>query len=178
MELRLETNRLYLLPFNEKDALKVRDLANNKEIAEILGLPYPYELKFAQEWIASQPELIKRCEEFPLKIVSKQLMEIVGTITIRVDKDNNKGELGYWIGKDYWGKGYATESINRIVDYGFSELKLNKIWAAVISRNIASIKVLMKVGLQKEGTLRQNKLILHSYEDVDIFGILKNEYNK
>ena len=83
----------------------------------------------------------------------------------------------YWIGKNYWGKGLATEAVNRMIHFGFIELGLNKIWASAISRNRSSIKVLEKSGLRKEGTLRQNRLLLNTYEDVDVYGILKTEYN-
>lgn len=104
MYIKLESERLYLQPFNKEDAFRITELANNKELANMLGLPHPYELEFAQDWIATQSELIRKGVEYPLTIVSKQSKEIVGTITIRIDKNNNKGELGYWIGKDYWRK--------------------------------------------------------------------------
>jgi [ribosomal protein S5]-alanine N-acetyltransferase len=178
MSLRLETDRLNLQPFKKEDAIRIRDLANNIELASILGLPHPYKLKYAEDWIAIQPEQIKDGVEYPLTIESKEFNEIIGTITIRIDKSNNKGELGYWIGKDYWGYGFATEAVNKIIEFGFNQLKLNKIWASAISRNIASKVVLEKAGLQKEGTLRQNKLLQNVYEDVDVYGLLQIEYNQ
>jgi [ribosomal protein S5]-alanine N-acetyltransferase len=178
MSLKLETERLYLQPFIKEDAFRLKELANNKELATILGLPHPYKLEFAQDWIAAQPELIRKGMEYPLTIVSKQLKEIVGTITIRIDKNNNRGELGYWVGKDYWGKGFASEAVKRMIAFGFIELNLNKIWASVISRNTPSIRLLEKAGLQKEGTLRQNRLLFDQYEDVDVYGLLKTEYDQ
>ncbi len=63
-----------------------------------------------------------------------------------------------------------------MIQFGFIELGLNKIWASAISRNRSSIKVLEKSDLRKEGTLRQNRLLLNTYEDVDVYGILKTEY--
>ncbi|MBS4206319.1 GNAT family N-acetyltransferase [Lederbergia citrea] len=178
MSLNLETERLTLQPFKKEDAIRIRDLANDKELASILGLPHPYELKYAEDWIAIQSDQIEEGVEFPLTITFKELNELIGTITIRIDKSNNKGELGYWIGKDYWGKGFATEAVKRIIDFGFSQLNLNKIWASALARNIASKIVLEKAGLQKEGTLRQNRLLQNEYEDVDIYGLLKIEYKQ
>jgi [ribosomal protein S5]-alanine N-acetyltransferase len=175
MNLKLETVRLILQFFKKEDASRIAELANDKELADILGLPHPYELKYAKDWIAIQPEQIKNGDEYPLTITLKESNEIIGTITIRIDKSNNKGELGYWIGKDYWGKGIALEAVNKIIDFGFNHLKLNKIWASAITRNIASKKVLEKAGLQKEGTLRQNRLLHSEYEDVDVYGILRAE---
>ncbi|MBP3971969.1 GNAT family N-acetyltransferase [Bacillus sp. WL1] len=177
MAIKLETEHLCIEPFTNDDVCRIKELANDKELANILGLPHPYKLEFAQDWIDMQPELIKSGIEYPLGIVSKELREIVGTITLRIDKGNNRGELGYWIGKNYWGKGFATEAVNRMIHFGFIELGLNKIWASAISRNRSSIKVLEKAGLRKEGTLRQNRLLLNTYEDVDVYGILKTEYN-
>ncbi|PAE11048.1 GNAT family N-acetyltransferase [Niallia circulans] len=176
MFLKLETERLYLQPFNIEDAFRIKELANNEELASILGLPHPYKLEYAEDWIATQPELIRNGDEYTLTIVSKESTEIIGTITIRVDKNNNKGELGYWIGRDFWGNGFATEAVKRIISFGFDELNLNKIWASAISRNKASIVVLEKSGLQKEGTLRQNRLLLNKYEDVDVYGLLQVEF--
>lgn len=176
MSLKLKTDRLTLQPFQKKDASRIKDLANNKELATILGLPHPYELEHAEEWIAIQPEQIQEGLEYPLTIVTKNENQIIGTITLRIDKNNNKGELGYWIGRDFWGNGFATEAVNRMIEFGFNHLNLNKVWASAISRNKASTIVLKKAGLQKEGRLKQNRLLQNKYEDVDLYGLLKNEY--
>ncbi|SFJ63686.1 MULTISPECIES: GNAT family N-acetyltransferase [unclassified Bacillus (in: firmicutes)] len=177
MAIKLKSERLCIEPFTKNDACRIKELANDKELADILGLPHPYELKFAQDWIDIQPELIRQGVEYPLGIISKESGEIVGTITLRIDKVNNRGELGYWIGQDYWRKGFATEAVTRMINFGFIELGLNRIWASAISRNKSSIRVLEKSGLRKEGTLRQNRLLLDTYEDVDVYGLLKTEYN-
>ena len=178
MYLKLETKRLRLQPFIQEDSLRIRELANNKEVASILGLPHPYSLEYAEDWILTQPDLIRKGVEYPLAIVSKDLNDIIGTLTIRVDKNNNKGELGYWIGRDFWGNGFATEAVKRMIGYAFIDLNLNKIWATTLSRNKASIMVLEKVGLQKEGTLKENRLLENTYEDVDVYGLLQREYKK
>ncbi|CAG9620420.1 GNAT family N-acetyltransferase [Sutcliffiella rhizosphaerae] len=148
--MKLETERLILKPLVKNDAPRVKVLANNEKLASVLGLPHPYELKHAQEWIDMQPEQIKNETEFPLAIVSKIFNEIIGTITLRINKNNNRGELGYWIGYEFWGCGYATEAVNRMRDFGFKQLGLNKITASALKRNIASTKVLVKAGLIKK----------------------------
>ncbi|MEC1375230.1 GNAT family N-acetyltransferase [Heyndrickxia oleronia] len=173
MQLNFETERLNIQPFKKEDAYKIKELANDEVLSNILGLPYPYKLEHAQEWILTQTDVIAAGSEYPLKIVHKQWNEIIGTVTLRIDKKNNKGELGYWIGTDYWGNGFATECVS---NFGFNELNLNKIYASVLSKNKASKKVLEKSGLQKEGTLKQNRFLLNKYEDVDLYGLLKVEY--
>ncbi|MEJ8767693.1 GNAT family protein [Oceanobacillus sp. HCA-5259] len=119
---------------------------------------------------------MKQGLEYPLAITLKELNLVIGTVTIRIDKSNNKGELGYWIGKDYWGNGFATETVDKLIGFGFNQLKLNKIWASALSRNIGSKAVVEKAGLQIEGQLRQNRLLHGVYEDIDVYGILRTEY--
>jgi [ribosomal protein S5]-alanine N-acetyltransferase len=172
----LHTERLVLRPFSKSDAPSVQNLANNKEVAEIIGLPKPYLLKHALDWIDIQPELFEKEIEYPLAIVQKRTDELVGTITLRVDKDNQKGELGYWIGRTFWGKGFATEAVKRMMLFGIEALELNKICASALSRNIGSITVLQKAGMVKEGVLKQDRLILGTFEDIEIFGILKKDF--
>jgi [ribosomal protein S5]-alanine N-acetyltransferase len=172
----LHTERLVLRPFSKSDAPSVQNLANNKEVAEIIGLPQPYLLKHALDWIEIQPGLFKQENEYPLAIVQKRTDDLVGTITLRVDKDNQKGELGYWIGRPFWGKGFATEAVKRMVFFGIEELELNKIWATSLSRNIGSITVLQKAGLVKEGVLKQDRLISGVFQDFEIFGIVKKDF--
>jgi hypothetical protein len=174
--MRLETERLFIEPFTLNDIHKVAELANNQEIASILGLPHPYESRIAQEWIQGHQQRIEGGTEFPLRIVLKESNEIIGTITLRVDKANNRGELGYWMGRDFWGRGYASDAALRLVDFGFRELGLNRIWATAITRNKSSIRVLEKAGLRHEGILIQNRLLADTYEDVAVFGLVKSDY--
>jgi len=176
MSFTLETDRLTLRPFEQEDAHRIRDLANDKQLASILGLPYPYTIQHAQEWFGIQSDQINNGTEYPLAIISKEISEIIGTITLRIDKGNNKGELGYWIGREYWGRGFATEAIDRIIQFGFSHLNLNKIWASVVESNMPSSHVLKRNGLNKEGILLQDRLLNDEYVDIHVYGLLKGEY--
>lgn len=172
----LNAERIVLRTFKEEDAARIQELANNKEVASIIGLPHPYELAHAKEWIDIQPGLIEEGTEYPLAIYSKDYEAIIGTICIRVDKKNNQGELGYWMGRPYWGHGFATEAVKRMIDFGFSDLGLNKVWAAAITRNEGSMKVLKKAGMKQEGILRENRYVSGTYEDAAVYGVLRREY--
>lgn len=176
MPLLLETERLFLRPYELEDAPIAQRLANDKELANTTFLPHPYSLEDAKNWIRNHPQLIESKEAFPFAVIPKSDEELIGTMTLRVDKLHNKGELAYWIGKDYWGKGYAREASKRVIAFGFEEQKLNRIWAPVMSKNIASGKVMQKAGLKYEGTLKQDILRWNKYEDVDVFGLLKEDY--
>lgn len=99
-----------------------------------------------------------------------------GEITIR-DTANREGEIGYIFHPDYWGKGYATELARLLVNFGFRELNLHRIYATCDPRNGASAKVLEKIGMVKEGRLRENLLIKGGWRDSFVFGIVEHEWN-
>lgn len=174
----LDSERLRLRAFTKKDSPRVQELANNQELANFIGLPHPYKLEYAEGWIDSMPALVEQETEFPFAITLKESDDLIGTITIRMDKMNKRGELGYWMGREYWGRGYATEAVKRLLPFGFEDLNLNKMWASAISRNPSSQSVLLKSGLQKEGTLRQHNYLLDNFEDVEVFGLIKMDYEK
>jgi ribosomal-protein-alanine N-acetyltransferase len=162
----LETERLLFRPYELSDAPRAQKLGNDKDIAQTTFLSYPYTLEIAENWIKGHSNLIENGEAYPFAVVLKSEQQLIGTMTIRVDKNHNKGELAYWIGKAYWGKGYATEASKKIVEFGFEELKLNRIWAPVMTKNKASGKVMQKSGLRYEGTLNQDILRWDKFEDV------------
>ncbi|UJL45181.1 GNAT family N-acetyltransferase [Virgibacillus sp. NKC19-16] len=99
MPLLLETKRLLLRPFELEDAAGVQRLANDKELANTTFLPHPYHVEDAENWIRSHPQLIESKDAFPFAVILKSDEILIGTMTLRVDKLHNKGELAYWIGK-------------------------------------------------------------------------------
>ncbi len=80
-------------------------------------------------------------------------------MTLRVDHNHQKGELAYWVGQTYWGKGYATEAAEAMVAFGFETLELNRIHAATLTVNPASSRVMEKAGMRLEGTMKQDLFI-------------------
>jgi ribosomal-protein-alanine N-acetyltransferase len=172
----LESNRLKLRPFVLSDSKKVQELAGDIEIARTtLHIPYPYPDGGAEEWISTHKDGFER-GSYTFAIESKEDECLIGCIAIGVTKQHNRAELAYWIGQPYWGKGYATEASSRIVQFGFDELGLNKIWAAAFTRNPASSGVMKKLGMKYEGTFAQHILKWDKYEDLEFYGILKSDY--
>ncbi|MGG1290461.1 GNAT family N-acetyltransferase [Bacillus smithii] len=179
MILNLETDRLILRPFVMDDAARVQELAGDKKIAKTtLGMPHPYPIEAAENWIKNHPKLMEEGTVYPLAMMIKDKNELIGTMTLRVDKQHHKGELAYWVGKDYRGNGYATEAAKRMVTFGFEVLRLNRIWAMAMSKNPASVKVMKNVGMKYEGTLKQHIYQYGVYEDVDIYGFTIKDYRE
>ncbi len=103
--------------------------------------------------------------------------KIVGVISIyHIDKKHKFATIGYLINGESQNKGIMTEVCFTIIKYIYNNLPINRIEAQVFVKNIASIKILEKLGFQKEGKLRQNFMINNKLEDSFMYSVLKNEW--
>ncbi|MEJ2355237.1 MAG: GNAT family N-acetyltransferase [candidate division WOR-3 bacterium] len=176
-EPKLETERLRLRFFELSDAERVRELAGDKAISDTtLHIPYPYEKGMAQEWISTHRIKFESGESMHFAIILKTTDELIGAVGLIIDKGSNRAELGYWIGKDYWNRGYCTEAAGAIVEYGFGQLLLHKITASHFSENPSSGKVMSKIGMKKEGFLKKHVVKNSKFEDLVVYGILREEW--
>ncbi|MBP1992142.1 GNAT family N-acetyltransferase [Paenibacillus eucommiae] len=172
-----ETERLLLRPFELTDASKVQELAGDIEVAKTtLSIPYPYPDGAAESWISGCKERSQEGVGFTYAIVSKDNHSLIGCMSINVSKSHKRGELAYWLGKPFWGHGYATEAARRLVAFGFKELDLNKVWAAAMTKNPASSNVMKKVGMKLEGQFQQHILKWNEFEDLVFYGLTKRDY--
>ena len=88
----------------------------------------------------------------------------------------DRAELGYWIDRPYWNQGYCTEAGRAVLWYGFTELNLNRIHAYHLSRNPASGRVMQKLGMTREGLLRQHAKKWGKYEDIVEYGLVRQDW--
>ena len=175
----LVTPRLRLRPFRLDDAPVVAELCGAWEIADTTAnMPHSYELSMAEEWIASHPEALAEGTGITFAITQREPGHLAGAIGIHIDRTNRSGELGYWVGKHYWNRGYATEATRAVIAYGFEELELNRIHARHMTRNLASGRVMQKADMTFEGILRQSLYRWDKFEDVAIYSILRIEYER
>lgn len=173
----LTTPRLILRPFEASDADAITRLAGDRAIAAMTRrIPHPYERRHAEEWLAALPEKAARGEEFAWAVMLRACGMLIGSAGLRFHADDERGELGYWIGRPYWSRGYCTEAATELVRYGFAELRLNRIHACCLARNRASAYVLRKLGLAYEGCARQHFKKWGRFEDVETYGALRAEH--
>lgn len=102
--------------------------------------------------------------------------EVVGRAILDVDRANVTAALGYGVARACWGRGIATEAARAILDYGFEAFGLAKIWARADPRNIASVRILEKLGMTREGLLRSHLLVRGERVDRVYYGILRDEW--
>ena len=120
---------------------------------------------------------MRKKKTFSLGIELKETKEIIGMVSLmNVDYDNKNAEIGYWLGKKYWGKGIMKEAIKLILDFGFKKLKLVRIYAKVMHPNITLAKLLEKSGFKYEGRMRKTILRRGKWMDDLRYSILNSEF--
>ena len=153
------------------------DLAENLNNTKVLdnlrdGLPYPYTEKDAEEFIRAMLSADKD-KAFPFAITLDD--KVIGSIGVfRCDNIHYRtAEMGYYIGEAYWGNGYMTKAVRQICDYVFENTDIIRVFAEPFANNIASCRVLEKVGFKCEGTLRSNAFKNGSVMDMKMYALIK-----
>jgi len=171
----LRTPRLALRPFATSDASTVQRLAGVAAVADTtLTIPHPYTDGLAEAWIATHEPPYTRRDNVVFAITGEE-GNLVGAINLRLELGHHRGELGYWIGEPFWGRGYATEAVRAVLEYGFLTLALNRIEARHLVRNPASGRVMQKAGMRREGEQRQHVRKNGRFEDLEYYGILRSD---
>jgi RimJ/RimL family protein N-acetyltransferase len=176
MELR--HNDCLIRPWEFTDVKSLSKLANNIKIFNNVRdyFPHPYTEDDALKWI----NICRRKRNKPTDFAILYQDELAGGIGMKLQTDiyQKSVETGYWLGEPFWGKGIATTAVRLIVEYTFSNFNIHRVYAEPFSRNTASCKVLEKNGFKQEGHLRQHAFKNDQYEDVFIYGLLREEWEK
>src|SRR6478609_362345 len=137
-----------MIPILHAAAL-VQRYAGDPEVARTtLNVPHPYIDGAAEKWIASHllQYLEKKNAIFAIRSPSGDLY---GAINLSLNMNDQRGELGYWIGLPFWNKGICTDAARRLIQFGFDDLGLNKIYARHLGGNTGSGRVMEKIGMTK-----------------------------
>ena len=173
----LVTKRLTLRPFLPDDAFEVERLAGMREIADTtLTSPHPYPHGVAAEWILTHTPAWENGGAATFAVVENETGRFIGVASLMINREHRRAELGYWIALDRWSRGYATESNQRLVDFGFEVLGLHRIEARHFLRNPASGKVMLKLGMQPEGVERDRAMKGDRFESLAVYSILEDEW--
>ncbi len=179
MHIHIEGDNVNLRKVTKSDAQSIYEYARDKEISRYTFIPHPYKLRDALRFIRLTHQQIRKGREYHLGIELKDTDQIVGMVGLAgVNQRDRNAEVGYWLARKYWGRGYATEALRLMLWYGFSELKLIRIWARVMHPNLASARLLENVGFTFEGRLRKSINQNGRWLDELRYAILKEEYKK
>jgi RimJ/RimL family protein N-acetyltransferase len=159
----LETKRLALRVPSLKDAKTVAALANDRRIAENTAcIPYPYKKSDAESFITRANAAGEAV--FLITLHNETVIGACGLVM-----QDKAPELGYWLGVNYWGKGYATEALHAVIDYAFTDLAHEALTAAARVTNPGSRRVLEKCGFQWTGVGLCRIRAIHSSAPIDRF---------
>ena len=168
--------RVYLSPINSEDCLKYVEWLNDFETAKYIAqYSKILTIEKKEEWISK-----KKDKEYTFAIILKDCDKLIGNISLVNIKDIDKtAELGIFIGdKDYLSKGYGSEAIMLLLDYGFNYLNLNNIMLKVLAFNERAIKAYQKCGFKIFGTWKESIYFNGEYVDEVYMNILKKNFNK
>lgn len=180
MEIRSKGFRVYLRSPELGDAAVIAAQANDPEIANNLAntFPYPYTKADALMFIDFAKRSLADKTGVHLAICDVESGELMGMCGASVDQRNKKIEIGYWLGKKHWGRGYAKEGVKLMLAYVFQNLKFNRATAKTFPGNEKSAHILESLGFKKEGLLRENELRSGKFIDEVFLGLLKKEYKE
>jgi RimJ/RimL family protein N-acetyltransferase len=174
----LTTRRLSLRPIRPSDAPLVHDLATSKGVAVPAGYPTPKNLQASRarvgrsvaEWRKREPKRLT------FSIIRREDAAWLGLVNLNWPHAG-VGELGYSLHPRYWGRGYASEAVRRVVDLAFGELGAHRVQATCWVKNPRSAGVLKNAGLRKEGTLRGYLKRGRMVRDEFLFGLARADRN-
>ncbi len=179
----LMTARLTLRGMKTMDSYDMYEYACRQDVTRYLTWqPHP-----SRDYTKDYLDYIGKCyrngEFFDWAVIwcadGDMYRKMIGTCGFtRFDFDNNSAEVGYVINPEFRGRGVAPEALSRVLEFGFRELKLNRIEARYMVGNEVSRRVMEKVGMKFEGVRRQSLLNRGEYVDVGYCSILANEYFK
>lgn len=163
----LTTARLHLRAPRMNDIEAIAGLANNLKIAEqTRRMPYPYTRADAEHWIGS----VSGSPDMTFLVNCAQTGSVIGAAGCGIMEDNDL-EVGYWIGEPHWGKGYATEAVQAVIDHIFDLGRVDRLYGRCRVVNMASRRVLMKCGFQFVGSGMCDSRTLRGLVPVEEFAL-------
>lgn len=144
----LDTDRLLLRAWRRADAEAITRLLDDPEMAKLLMvIPHPFVAFDARTLIRAAWRRLTTGRGFDLAVVLKESPdEPVGSVGLGLSEEGRRGDLGFWIGREYWRRGYATEAARRLMDFARDALGVTEFTATAAEDNAGSIEVLRKLG--------------------------------
>ena len=176
--MKLNTSRLQLIEISMEDVHKIHTLHSIPEVDEFNTLGIPQNLEATEKIILPDIEDQQKSvrSRFCWKVIISESKEFIGLAGMFLSNDKYKsGEFYYKLAPEFWGQGFATEIAKAIIEFGFDTFKLHRIEAGVACKNMASIRVLEKAGMTREGKRRKILPIRGKWVDNYHFAILEDD---
>lgn len=178
MGVAIETKNLLLRDFKQTDWKDVHQYSIDPEVVKFMEWgPNTSDQTLAFIDRVLDAQRLKPRMTYEFAVVLREEDKLIGAAGIRVSSfEPRQADLGYCFNRNYWGRGYASESCQALLDFGFGELKLHRVWATCDAENIGSASVLKKSGMRQEAHFIKDKNIKGRWRDTFLFAILREEW--
>ena len=173
----LETERLLLRRMRQDDAQDMFAYASDPEVTRYVLFDTHRSVEDSEVFLRFAVEGYERGDFGGWGVVLKDSGAFIGTCGVDVNfaPEHDRAELGYVLSREHWGKGLMPEAVRAVIRFGFGRMELNRIQARCVAENTASARVMEKVGMTYEGTLRASEYIKGAFRDMKIYSILRRE---
>ncbi len=174
----IEGEKVRIRAIEKSDIAEIMKWINDPEVKSNLLMRYPVSQYQEERWIETALGTDnQRNKTFALE--TKDGVYLGGIGLHKIDWENSNAEVGIVIGKkEYWNKGYGTDAMMAILDFGFNQMNLHRIYLRVFEFNQRGIRSYEKCGFKKEGILRHDRYREGRYYDTIMMGILKEEFRQ
>ena len=173
----LPGERINLRVVRKSDAKDLYRGARNHAISRYTFIPRPYRMDDAVSFIRRTHAIRRQKKGYAFGIEHKESGRIIGMCSVfSILEKHRHAEVGYWVNKNYWGQGYATEALELMLKFCFNELKFHRVVAGAFTANRVSQHMLKKAGFKREGYLRQHAKVRRRWMDLIFYGMLATEY--
>jgi ribosomal-protein-alanine N-acetyltransferase len=173
----LQTDRLILRRMRLSDARDMYDYASRPEVTRyLLWSPHP-DIYHTEDYLRYIATRYATGSFYDWAVILKKSDRMIGTCGFTtIDCPHDAAEIGYVLNPDHHGMGIATEAVEAVLAFGFEKLLLHRIEARFMEGNVASLRVMEKVGMHFEGYRRESMLVKGSYRTIGTCSILFDEY--
>jgi RimJ/RimL family protein N-acetyltransferase len=173
----IEAPRVRLRWLTEQDVDALYAVFSDRQMMRYWSTPAMTDRSEAAALVTQIHDYFREKSGFQWGVERKEDRRLLGTCTLfRIDASNGRAELGYGLGSQYWNKGYMLEALTALIAYSFGALGLRRLEADVDPRNEGSLRILGKLGFQREGLLRERWNVGGEIQDTAYFGLLAHEW--
>jgi ribosomal-protein-alanine N-acetyltransferase len=174
----LRTERLALRPLTRADVPQLHAVFSDPEVMRYWSNPPHPDQARTEAMVDSINDGFERREILQWGIEREADGRLLGTVTLIAGGEQPRAELGYILGREHWGQGFAGEAQRRVIEFAFEELGLHRLEADTHPENAASLRSLERLGFRREGVLRERWTIAGEVSDSVIFGLLAREWRE
>ncbi|MES2103505.1 MAG: GNAT family N-acetyltransferase [Pseudomonadota bacterium] len=174
---RIQTARLTIRPIQESDLEAVFACYNNHEVMRYCPPTRWDSMETARNWFVRIQQRVAdgNAMQFVIELTAQRTV-IGSCVLFKIDESSLRAELGYALGRDYWGVGYMHEALTALVEHAFSQMALHRLEAEIDPRNEASANSLLRLGFVLEGTLRERWIDDDEISDAGLYGLLARDW--